>query len=116
MPEITPRALSSALIKFNELLISWLGSDAIYKSVMRIIEQQKESNNKHALSNVPPLLTTPPASTVATAVDGDISNLPNNNNVVTDAVDDLRGPMSPRGGGVVVMEEATMAGVEDYLP
>ena len=35
-------ALSS--IKMDELLISWLGSDAIYENVMRIIEQQKESN------------------------------------------------------------------------
>ena len=32
-------ALSS--IKMDELLISWLGSDAIYENVMRIIEQQK---------------------------------------------------------------------------
>ncbi len=29
--------VASASIKINELLISWLGSNAIYKSVMRII-------------------------------------------------------------------------------
>ena len=29
--------VASASIKLDELLISWLGSDAIYESVMRII-------------------------------------------------------------------------------
>ncbi len=31
--------VASASIKLDELLISWLGSDAIYESVMRIIAQ-----------------------------------------------------------------------------
>jgi hypothetical protein len=40
---------------------------------MRIIDQQKESINKCALSNVPPSSTM--NATAATAADGDVSNL-----------------------------------------
>ena len=37
--------VATASIKMDELLTSWLGSDAIYETVMRIIEQQKETSN-----------------------------------------------------------------------
>ncbi len=35
----------SAAIKMDELLTSWLASDAIYENVMRVIEQHKESSS-----------------------------------------------------------------------
>ena len=37
--------VASAAIKMDELLTSWLASDAIYENVMRVIEQQKESRS-----------------------------------------------------------------------
>lgn len=37
--------VASAAIKMDELLTSWLGSDAIYENIMRVIEQQKESSS-----------------------------------------------------------------------
>ncbi len=60
-------------IKLDKLLISWLGSNAIYESMMRIIDKQKESNNKRSSSNV-----LPPSTMTATAAatgDGDVDNL-----------------------------------------
>ena len=66
--------VAAASIKLDELLILWLGSNGIYKSVMRIIDQQKELINKCASSNVPPPSTT--NATAATTADGNVSNLP----------------------------------------
>jgi hypothetical protein len=40
--------VASASMKLDELLISPLGSNTIYESVMRVIDQQKELINKCA--------------------------------------------------------------------
>ena len=40
--------VATASIKMDELLTTWLGSDAIYENVMRIIEQQKQESNNNA--------------------------------------------------------------------
>ena len=45
--------VATASIKMDELLTSWLGSDAIYENVMRIIEQQKETSNNNNRSASP---------------------------------------------------------------
>ncbi len=66
--------VAAASIKLDELLILWLGSNGIYKSVMRIIDQQKELSNKQASSDMPPPSTTTP--TAAVAVEGNVGNLP----------------------------------------
>ena len=69
--------VATASIKLDELLISWLGSDAIYESVMRIIEQQKESNNKRAAAS---------DMSSSSATDGNVDDLPEDAALV--AVDD----------------------------
>jgi hypothetical protein len=89
--------VASISIKLDELLILWLWSDTIYKSVMRIIDWQKELNNKRSLSNIPPPLTT--TASAAAAADGNIGNLPM---TTMGAVNDLGGPVSTgegRGSG-----------------
>jgi hypothetical protein len=103
--------VASASIKLDELLISWLGSDALYKSVMRLIDQQKESNNKRALSNIlPPSIAT---ATTAAALDSKVGNLSTTTTSRRGRSPTLAVPHLPgKGGGAAAMEEAAMIGAE----
>ncbi len=82
---------------------------------MRIIDQQKESNNKCSLSDVPPPSTTT-ATAAAAAEDGDVGDLPTmtlsrRGRSTTSAV-----PHPPGKGGAVAMEEAAMTAAEYDRP
>jgi hypothetical protein len=102
--------VASASIKLDELLILWLGSNAIYKSVIRIIDQQKESSNKRSLSNLPPPSTT--TATAAPAVDGSVGDLPMTWTSHWGRSTTLAVPRLLGKGRVAVIEEAPTTGAE----
>ena len=63
--------VASASIKMDELLTTWLGSDAVYESVMRVIENLKAESATNANSNANLHVSTSTAGgDVLTTVDG----------------------------------------------
>ncbi|KAL7458182.1 hypothetical protein ACHAWC_009727 [Mediolabrus comicus] len=63
--------VASASIKMDELLTTWLGSDAVYESVMRVIENLKAESATNANSNSNLHVSTSTAGgDVLTTVDG----------------------------------------------
>lgn len=79
--------VASAAIKMDELLTSWLASDAVYENIMRVIEQQKESSSSSSSSN--PTARPPDRSNNGLTRGEDAVNSNNNN------VKDGRPPLSP---------------------
>jgi hypothetical protein len=92
--------------------VAW--EQPIYKSMMRLIDQQKELNYKRALSNVP--LPSTMTATTATAADSNVGNLPMMRTSQQVWSMTLAVPHLPWKRRDAMMEEATMPGAEYNHP